>query len=413
MLLNIRGSVQEGDAVILNRAKDTAWIATTLIAMVMVLSGTGCQRLGRLFTGDDEMVFPGTIEQQEVRVGSKNGGRIAAVMVREGERVEAGEELVRFETVELMALLEQARARVAQQEARLARLERGARPEERAQARAVTAAALAALEAVQNWPRGEETAQARAAMAGAEAERGNARTTFERVRRLRETGDLAQQELDAARYRLDQATARVEAEKQRLALLLNGSRDEERRMAEERHRQAEAAERLVVAGPRREEIDDARAQLAEARARVEQLGIQLAEGVVSAPTRARVEVLPVRPGDLLIPNQVVARLLEDDRIWVRIYIPEPRLGLVRVGQPAEIRVDSFPDRIFTGSIEQINGQGEFTPRNIQSRDERNHLVFGIKVRIDDRDGTLKSGMAAEVRIVPGTTVRPQPAGKEE
>lgn len=385
---------------ILNRASETALIIMRLIALAAVVSGGGCRKTDLPFTGNDDVIFPGTIEQQEVRVGSKSGGRIAAVLVREGDRVEAGQELVRFETMELQAQLEQARARVAQQESRLARLERGARPEERAQARAATAAARAALDAVQNWPRNEETAQARAAVAAAEAERGNARTTFERVRRLRETGDLAQQELDAARYRLDQATARVEAETQRLALLLNGSRDEERRMAEERHRQAAAAERLVVAGPRREEIDDAQAQLAEARARVEQIGIQLAEGVVSAPTRARVEVLPVRPGDLLVPNQVAARLLEEDRIWVRIYVPEPRLGLVRVGQTVRISVDSFPDRTFSGSIEQINGQGEFTPRNIQSRDERNHLVFGVKVRIDDRDGTLKSGMAAEVRIVP-------------
>ncbi|HMZ23212.1 MAG TPA: efflux RND transporter periplasmic adaptor subunit, partial [Blastocatellia bacterium] len=81
-----------------------------------------------------------------------------------------------------------------------------------------------------------------------------------------------------------------------------------------------------------------------------------------------------------------------------VYIPEPQLGLVKVGQKARIKVDSFNDRSFDGVIEQINTQGEFTPRNIQSRDERNHQVFGVKVRIDNREGKLKAGMAADVTL---------------
>ncbi|MFM8394368.1 MAG: HlyD family efflux transporter periplasmic adaptor subunit, partial [Acidobacteriota bacterium] len=88
----------------------------------------------------------------------------------------------------------------------------------------------------------------------------------------------------------------------------------------------------------------------------------------------------------------------------RIFVPEPQLGLIKVGQRAQIRIDTFTNQTFPGSIEQINSQGEFNPRNVQSRDERNHLVFGVKVKIDQRDGTLKSGMAAEVRIDPEVKV---------
>ena len=102
------------------------------------------------------------------------------------------------------------------------------------------------------------------------------------------------------------------------------------------------------------------------------------------------------PGDLLTANQNVARLLEKDQIYVRVYVPEPQLGLIRVGQKAKLKVDTFPDRFFDGVIEQISTQGEFTPRNVQSRDERNHLVFAVKVRIDNREGKLKAGMAADV-----------------
>jgi len=365
--------------------------------LIISLMAAGCGNTG--FGFGSEGTYSGTIETREIRVGSKVGGRVAEVLVREGEEVKAGQGLVRLDVAELRAQLEQAEARVAQQEARLSRLERGARPEEKAQARAATETARANLDAVRNWPRQEEVAQARAGVAAAEAELNSAEAVYSRAERLRGTGDIAQQEYDSARYRRDNARARVEAEKKRLDLLLNGSRIEDIRAAEERFRQAQEAERLVVAGPRVEEISDARAQLKEARARVEQIRIQLTEGEVVSPANAIAEVISIRPGDLLGPNQPVARLLEKDQIWVRIYIPEPQLGRVRVGQKAGIKIDTFADRVFDGVVEQINSQGEFTPRNIQSRDERNHQVFGVKVRIDNRDGILKAGMAAEVMLV--------------
>lgn len=197
---------------------------------------------------------------------------------------------------------------------------------------------------------------------------------------------------------MDNTRARRDAEKDSLNLLLNGSRKEDIRAAEERYRQAQEAERLVVAGPRAEEIADARAQLAEAKAKLEQIEVQVAEGEVKSPANAIVEVLPIRPGDLITPNQIVARLLEKDQIYIRVYVPEPQLGLIKVGQKASIKVDTFNDRSFDGVIEQINSQGEFTPRNVQSRSERNHLVFGVKVRIDNREGLLKPGMAADVTL---------------
>lgn len=369
------------------------------LVVIISLMAASCGSTGFGFGSEAEASYSGTIETREIRVGSKVGGRVAEVLVREGEEVKAGQGLVRLDVAELKAQLEQAEARVEQQEARLTRLERGARPEEKAQARAATETARANLDAVRNWPRQEEVAQARAGVAAAEADLSGAEAVYSRAEKLRETGDISKQEYDSARYRRDNARARVEAEKKRLDLLLNGSRKEDIRAAEEKFRQTQEAERLVVAGPRIEEIADARAQLAEARARVEQIRIQLAEGEVVSPANAIAEVISIRPGDLLGPNQPVARLLEKDQIWVRIYIPEPQLGRIRVGQKAAIKIDTFADRTFDGIIEQINSQGEFTPRNIQSRDERNHQVFGVKVRIDNREGILKAGMAAEVMLV--------------
>jgi HlyD family secretion protein len=371
----------------------------SLAVIIAAFFHLGCGNTGLIFKKNDNLIFSGTIETREIRVGSKVGGRVLEVMVVEGQEVQTGQPLVKFDIAELQTQFSQAQARVEQQRARLVRLERGARPEEKAQARAATETARATLDAVRNGPRPEEIAQARASVAAASAEVNSAEAEFKRMERLRETGDISRQDFDTAKFRFDNMRARLEAEKERLGLLLSGSRKEDIRAAEERFRQAQEAENLVLAGPRSEEIADARAQLNEAMARVEQIRVQLAEGEVTAPANSVVEVVSVRPGDLLTPNQPVARLLERDQIWVRIYVPEPQLGLVKVGQRAKIVVDTFPKEPFDGTIEQINSEGEFTPRNIQSRDERAHQVFGVKVRIDNREGKLKPGMAADVTIL--------------
>src|SRR5262249_48417694 len=220
----------------------------------------------------------------------------------EGQTVEIGAPLVRFDVADLQAQKAQAEARSNQYKARLERLLSGSRPEERAQARAATETARANLEAVRNWPRPEEIAQARASVSAAEADVNSAEAVFARVEKLRATGDISQQEYDSARFRLENTKARRDAEKKRLDLLENGSRKEDIRAAEERFRQAKEAEALVLAGPRQEEIADARAQLAEAKARLEEIKVQIAEGEVKSPANSIVEVLPVRPGDLITPN---------------------------------------------------------------------------------------------------------------
>lgn len=366
--------------------------------LLMAALGAGCSRGGFARENGGDLIFSGTVETREIRVGSKVGGRVAAVLVQEGDELKAGDALVRLEIGELEAQREQAQARIDQQQARLTKLLNGSRPEELAQARAAAESAKASLEAVRNWPREEEVAAARTAVAAAEADTQSAEANFARTQKLRETGDISQQEFDASKFRLENLRARKAGEQKRLDLLLNGSRKEDVRAAEERYRQAQENERLIAAGPRKEEIADARAQLAEAKAKLEQIQVQISEVEVKSPSLATVEVLSIRPGDLLAPNQTIARLLEKDQIFVRVFVPEPKLGLIKTGQEAKVKIDTYPDRFFSGKVEQINTQAEFTPRNVQSRDERNHQVFGVKIRIDNKEGKVKPGMAAEVSL---------------
>jgi multidrug resistance efflux pump len=146
---------------------------------------------------------------------------------------------------------------------------------------------------------------------------------------------------------------------------------------------------LLLAGTRAERLAQARAQLAE-------LDAQLLEMKIAAPSDAVLEVLSVKVGDVLAPNQAVATLLLTNRLWVRVYVPEPWLGQIQLGEQVAVRVDSDPGKAFTGVVEQIARAAEFTPRNVQTVGERVKQVFGIKVRLDPREGQLRPGMAADV-----------------
>lgn len=146
---------------------------------------------------------------------------------------------------------------------------------------------------------------------------------------------------------------------------------------------------LLLAGTRPEQITQVRAQLA-------QFDAQLAEMTIAAPSGSVLEVLSVKVGDVLAPNQQIATLLLTNHIWVRVFVPEPWLGHIKLGDAVKVRVDSFPDKDFSGTVEQVAREAEFTPRNVQTVGERVKQVFGIKVRLDNSEGRLRAGMSADV-----------------
>ena len=146
---------------------------------------------------------------------------------------------------------------------------------------------------------------------------------------------------------------------------------------------------MLREGARPERIDAARAQLAETDA-------QLREMRITAPAECVLETLSVKPGDVLAPNREVATLLLPQHLWVRVYVPEPWLGFIRPGGRVTARVDSFSDKSFRGTVEQINRQAEFTPRNVQTVEERIKQVFGVKVRLENPGDVLRAGMSADV-----------------
>lgn len=157
------------------------------------------------------------------------------------------------------------------------------------------------------------------------------------------------------------------------------------------------AERAVSASRTQDKIvEAARTRVIQARAQLADIDAQIAEMQVKAPTDSVLEVLSVKVGDVLPANREVATLLLPQHLWVRVYVPEPWLGLIKVGDTVRVQVDSFRGEDFAGTIEQINRQAEFTPRNVQTVEDRIRQVFGVKIRLPNTDDRLRAGMAADV-----------------
>jgi len=224
---------------------------------------------------------------------------------------------------------------------------------------AMVAAARAAHDRVVRGPRSEQVSRARVDYENAERER-------RRLEALVGDGVIGQQQYD-------DASARAAAAFETLRELERGSR--------------------------REDLEEARANMERETGRLLYLKRQREELTVRSPAAGLVESLDLRPGDIVQAGQPVARILEPDQLWVRVFVPEPLLGLVRVGQAAGISIDTYPGRRFPGQVVEIRPRGEFVPRNIQTLDQRADQVFGVKVSVQPAP-ELKAGMAAFVHLGP-------------
>lgn len=371
-----------------------------LIIAGTILAGTvlaGCILLPLRNRGD-VLQLPGVVEIQEVRLGSKIGGRVAKTAVREGDLVDAGQVLVVFEAPEMQAQYDQWQARLQTAEAELEKAKNGARPEEIQAARAAVDAAKARWQRLEAGWREEEKRQAQAEHELADADLKVARADFDRVEKLFRQSSLSKTDYDTSWARWRMAQGRADSARARHEMLKLGSRPEDIAEAAAELARTKANLDLLLAGTRSEDLAAAAARVAEAQGKLREIKANLDEATVRAPERALVEVLGVRKGDLIQPNQPVIRILRADDLWVRVYIPETQLGKIRLNQSVEVTIDAYPGKRFTGSVMQISSESEFTPRNVQSVDERRHQVFGIKVQVPNPEGVFKSGMAAEVLV---------------
>jgi multidrug resistance efflux pump len=342
--------------------------------------------------------WSGTVEARTISVGSRAGGRVKEVLVKEGDRVAKGQPLITLEPGDWPAQLMQAQAQLVRSQANLDKLQKGARPEELDQARARAMTAKAAFAQTRAGSRPEQVAAAEARLAVQELAVEKARHDAERMAKLDNAGAAVQAEVDNANISVRTAAAQRDAIKQQLEELKNGSRREEVQQAQAREAEQVASEKLVTAGARTEDIRAAAAEVDGAEGRVDQIKSMVDELTIRAPLATRVEALDLRPGDILGQNAIGAVLLEESQLYVRIYVPETQLGLVKIGQEVPIHVDSFPNQVFIGVVEHVNSIGEYSPRNLQTADERADQVFATRVGLKTGFEQLRAGMAAFIQV---------------
>lgn len=332
--------------------------------------------------GDAPLSASGTLEARNINVGSKEGGRVTRVLASEGDRLEANQLLVTFDDAELAARVLQARGKLEQAQANLAKMLHGSRPEEIEEAQAA-----GRLPDGLNGYRAEEIAQSQADLARAKADLENAQINYGRSKQLADEGVYSRQSLDDAAARLDMAKAQVESVQHAV------------NAAEGRLRAADAVQKRTERGFRQEDIASAQADLTLAQGELDEAEARYAEREVRAPTAVVVEAMDIRPGDLLPANATLAKLLEADQLYVMVYVPQTEIGRVHIGDSAQVSVDSFPHRTFPARVEQIRQQAEFLPRNVQTREERVHEVMGVKLRVDNRSNLLRAGVNADVKFI--------------
>jgi HlyD family secretion protein len=293
-----------------------------------------------------------------VRVAAQVGGRLLEVGVAEGDRVEKGALLARLDTADAELALRRADADRDQALAALRQLLAGARAEDVRQARAQFESAQADVQA-------------------AESELQAASADLQRFEGLLQSNAGSRKQRDDALTRRDVAAARVTA-------------------ARERARAASEGVARLRAGARAEEIAGARARVAAAEAQIATLKKGVADAVLTSPVSGIVTAKLADAGEMLAPRSPVAAITDIDHAWANVYVDEPVVPRLRLGQPVTLVTDA--GQRLQGSITFISPKAEFTPRNVQTAAERSKLVYRIKVSVDNRDGVLKPGMPVEAEL---------------
>jgi HlyD family secretion protein len=390
-----------GDDLRLRALNSMRWrVLFGVLAMLMLaVVGLGW-KWSTLAAGRSKVLkLPGVVEIQEVRLASKQGGRVKQLEVGEGQWVEKDQELLVFEAPELRAKLAQLEAQRDSIQVEIDKANKGSRLQE------IEAAAAAADAATKKWERlkkgfrDEEIKQAESDFQASQADLTLAEEELARAVPLFRKRMISPSEYDQYQATYQRAHSRASTLKTKWQMMKNGGWEPEIKEAEALAKQAAANLDLlkVSLGEERRMLT---AKMDQKLAEIDEVKAQLAESTIRAPARAIIDILPVRKGDVLAPNQTVARILKLDDLWVKIFVPETEVGKVRLGQAVEVTVDAYPGRRFQGTIYYIASQSEFTPRNVQSIDERRHQVFGIRVRVTDpaAEGVLKSGLAATVYV---------------
>jgi len=296
---------------------------------------------------DGSMLLSGNVEITETNVGFKIPGRVIEIPVEEGSVVKAGDLLARLDGAELTSMVAQNRAFLQESSARLSELRAGART--------------------------QEIGQAKANVIAQEAELKKLKQDYERAEVLYKNGAISKAQFDASKSAHDVRVAMHRNAQESLSLVQEGARKEDIQIGEYR-------------------VEQARAMLAASETRSK-------DTIIYAPIAGVVLRKNVEVGETVSQGIPVFTIGDLKSPWIKVYVKEDKIGLIKLGQKAQISVDSYKNKTYEGVVSYRSSEAEFTPKTVQTAEERVKLVFGVKIRIKNENDELKPGMPADVRIL--------------
>lgn len=388
----------------------------TIFALILI---GGMAMAGVLIYGNlhprpaDRLMISGNIELTQVDIAFKTAGRLIERAVNEGDPVRKGMIVARLDREQLLRQREREQAALAAAQALLGQAEATFNWQREALAadmdlrQADLNVADSRLRELKNGARPQEIQQARAAVQAATAEYERAKKDWERGQALYKNDDISTSQYDQFRTRFESAQATLRQVTEQAALVIAGPRHETIDAASAQVSRARAGMKMGEAnrlelGQREAEIAARRADIARSRAQLAMIDSQLADTAAISPIDGVVLVKAADVGEVVAPGTAVVTVGDLERPWLRAYINERDLGRVKLGARVKVTTDSFPGKVYDGRVSFISSEAEFTPKQIQTSEERVKLVYRIKINVDNPRHELKSNMPADAEILLGS-----------
>jgi HlyD family secretion protein len=385
-----------------------------IIPIVIVLAAAGAAAM-YAFRGtggkpDNRLMVSGNIELTEVNIAFKTAGRLIERTVDEGDLVKKGQEIARLDRDQLTAQREREAAGLASSEAQLAEAVTAVQWEQANMAADIEQrqADLASNQArhaeLKNGARPQEKLQARAAVESAQSAYDRAQRDWERGQVLYKDDDISTAQYDQYRNAFDAADAALKNAKEAQGLVLAGPRAEQIDAASGQVSHAQGALNMAQANTielkrRQQDVVMHRAQIAQSRASLALIDSQLSDTVAVSPVDGVVLMKAADVGEVLAPGTTVVTVGDIDHPWLRGYVNETDLGKVKLGSKARVTTASYPGKVYDGRVTFISSEAEFTPKQIQTAQERVKLVYRIKIEVENPRHELKSNMPADAMIL--------------
>jgi HlyD family secretion protein len=360
----------------------------------------------------NRIVVSGNIELTQVDIAFKTSGRLIERTVNEGDVVRKDQVIARLDREQLLHQRDTATAALATAEAQLAESESALKwQQETMQAdmqlrNADLSAAQSQLLQLQNGARPQEIQQATAAVAAAQSQYDQAKKDWERAQTLYKNDDISTSQYDQFHARFESTEANLKQAKEQSGMVQAGPRSETIESAKAQVERAHASLRVGQANAietkrREQDIVARRGDIERAKSQIALIDSQLADTIAVSPINGIVLVKAADVGEVLAPGTSVVTVGDIDHPWLRAYIREQDLGRVKLGDKVKVTTDSFPGKAYDGHVSFISSDAEFTPKQIQTAEERVKLVYRIKIDIENSRGQLKSNMPADAEILTG------------